>query len=231
MLETRDEAIVLRSQPLGESDLWVSLLSHEAGKQKTIAKGARVSKKRFGPCLDLGSILQVVYQESPRREWVLLKEASLLEKGLAWRNSWPTIVIGSYCLELVWRLLPEQKEASDKFIRLKRFLLELNETHALTQLMQFEWDWIELSGWKPDLSRCGVCGLPWQESEQWQWRLDCGEVLCPKCRQGERYLIPKDWDQNHFPLLQHVFDDYWEYLLGKSLVSKPLLQRIILEYK
>lgn len=231
MLDKKDEAIVLRGQPWGESDLLVQLFCHQGGKQKALVKGAKVSKKRFGTCLDLGSILQVVYQESPRREWVMLREAQPLTKKLAWREAFAAIVIGSYCLELASRLLPEQKESPEKFVRLRQLLLELDEKNGALQLIQFEWDWIVLSGWRPDLSHCGVCGLPWQESEHWQWRLDRGEVLCPKCRQGERYLIPRDWDQNHLPLLQGVFDDYWEYLLGKPLVSKQLLEKVILEYK
>lgn len=231
MLEEKDEAIVLRVQSFGESDLLVHLFCHQGGKQKALVKGAKVSKKRFGLSLDLGSLLQVVYQELPRREWIILKEAQTLTKKLAWREAFSSLVIGSYGLELAQRLLPEQKESQEKFVRFKQFLLELEPVNAFSQLIQLEWDWISLSGWKPDLSHCGVCALPWQESEQWQWRLDRGEVLCPKCRQGEKYVIPRDWDQRHFPLLQEVFDDYWETLLGKPLASKELLQKVLLEYK
>src|SRR5487761_2516332 len=48
----RSEAIVLRTWPLRESDLLVSLLTRDLGKVRGVAKAALKSRKRFGGALE-----------------------------------------------------------------------------------------------------------------------------------------------------------------------------------
>ena len=43
----RAEALVLRSAPLGEADLLVTLFTREAGKVRAVAKGARRSTAKL----------------------------------------------------------------------------------------------------------------------------------------------------------------------------------------
>ena len=49
----RDEAIVLRTQKLGEADRIVTLLTREHGKVRAVAKGVRRTSSRFGSRLDV----------------------------------------------------------------------------------------------------------------------------------------------------------------------------------
>lgn len=150
MRDKSDQAIVLRTIRYGEADKLVTLFLKETGKCKAMAKGATTSKRRFASILEAGAILHITFQESPRSEWLWLREASLLEHSPPWRRSWRGMVVAGFCLELAGRLLPENSKAKDKFELLGHLLRELNEANAIQQLLVFESNWIKASGMAPE---------------------------------------------------------------------------------
>ena len=48
----RDDAIVLRTHPLGEADRIITLLTRRHGKVRAVAKGVRRTGSRFGARLE-----------------------------------------------------------------------------------------------------------------------------------------------------------------------------------
>ena len=68
----QSEAIVLRTWPLRESDLLVSLLTRDLGKVRGVAKAALKSRKRFGGTLEPMTYVHAAYAERPRQELVRL---------------------------------------------------------------------------------------------------------------------------------------------------------------
>ncbi|MGB9284530.1 MAG: DNA repair protein RecO, partial [Candidatus Sulfotelmatobacter sp.] len=52
MALTESEAIVLRSYPLREADLLVTLFTRAEGKVRGVARSAKKSKRRFGGALE-----------------------------------------------------------------------------------------------------------------------------------------------------------------------------------
>ena len=136
-MEKRDQAIVLHSRNYGESDRIVTLFLSKDGKRTGMAKGARVSKKRFGATLELGALIELQYREGSQKHWLHLNEAALVERNPAWRTSWKTITIAGYCLELVAKMLPEGEKAPKKFEVLKHFLGHLKEPVVPAELFDF----------------------------------------------------------------------------------------------
>ena len=55
----RDEAIVLRTQKLGEADRIITLLTREHGRIRGVAKGVRRTKSKFGARLEPGSHVDI----------------------------------------------------------------------------------------------------------------------------------------------------------------------------
>lgn len=51
----RDEAIVLRTQKLGEADRIITMLTRDHGRIRGVAKGVRRTKSKFGARLEPGS--------------------------------------------------------------------------------------------------------------------------------------------------------------------------------
>ncbi|PMC75402.1 DNA repair protein RecO, partial [Brachybacterium sp. UMB0905] len=55
----RDDAIVLRTHPLGEADRIITLLTRRHGKVRAVAKGVRRTGSRFGARLEPFSLVDV----------------------------------------------------------------------------------------------------------------------------------------------------------------------------
>lgn len=195
-MEKQDEAIVLQTRPYSESDQIVTLFLREAGKRNAIAKGAKRSQKRFGPLLEIGSYLSLIYRESSRGDLLFLQEVSSLQRHLRWREAWQTIAVASYALEISSKLLPEGETNPSKFNLLKDFLSSLHLENARDSLLQFEFSSLSLAGWHPDLDQCGICSKRWEKT-------------------AERNVQP-------------ILDHYWEHILSKPLLSRKLLDEIVL---
>ena len=70
------EAIVLRTYPLREADLLVTLFTRNEGRVKGVARSAKKSKKRFGGALEPMTYVRSFYDDRERREL-----ARRLERG------------------------------------------------------------------------------------------------------------------------------------------------------
>ena len=93
----RDEAVVLRTQKLGEADRIITLLTREHGRVRGVAKGVRRTKSKFGaraffkninpffPILDSWSRVMV---HNEILDW------SEVGKGAIW--AFGTFAIGTY---------------------------------------------------------------------------------------------------------------------------------------
>jgi DNA repair protein RecO (recombination protein O) len=55
----RDEAIVLRTQKLGEADRIITMLTREHGRIRGVAKGVRRTMSKFGARLEPGSHVDI----------------------------------------------------------------------------------------------------------------------------------------------------------------------------
>lgn len=223
-----DQAIVLRNYPYGENDLIVSVWTKGEGRTQGIAKGGRHSKKRFANCLELGSRIQLIFEEKTGRDLIFLKEASLKRASPAWRNSYVTILAVSFVAELALKLLPERNPAGEKFELLENFLEEITEKEILKKLVAFEFCWLSLSGLAPNLEACGVCGISFEEHPRWQLLLERGEILCPRCWLGNKAIVSMEDIQFLSGNLQPIFDHYWHQTLGRPLVSAKLLSELVL---
>lgn len=242
----KDHAFVLKTTAYSESDLIVSLFTQEEGKINCIAKGARNSKRRFAGALDFGSYLEVVYEERFSRELKFLKEVSPVPFVTAWRQSFTTIAVAGYALELALRSLSEHQKSLNKFFLLKNFLQNLKEENSFADLLRWEYRWLSLSGWEPNLSRCGVCSLSVEEGESWQLLLERGELLCSQCQIGSGLLLskgllfwlkspenpaddgPKTAVKSGFKPLQDVFDLHWNKILGRPILARKLLDKALI---
>ena len=60
------EAIVLRTYPLREADLLVTLFTRAEGKVRGVARSAKKSKRRFGGALEPLTYVKVAYDDHER---------------------------------------------------------------------------------------------------------------------------------------------------------------------
>src|SRR5216683_4304241 len=74
-VEEASPAIVLRTRDYSESDRIVTLLTREFGKLSGIAKGAKVSRRRFERKLEVFSHVMLYFRRRPRGELVFITKA------------------------------------------------------------------------------------------------------------------------------------------------------------
>jgi DNA repair protein RecO (recombination protein O) len=152
------EAIVLRTYPLRESDLLVTLFTRLEGKVKGVARAAKKSKRRFGGALEPLTYVRAIYDDRERQELARLDSCEVIESPMATEVSYPRAVALGHVAELLDELMPD-REASDAVFRLSLAVLqELRGPKLWMAVTYFELWMTRLMGFLPELSECVVCG-------------------------------------------------------------------------
>jgi DNA repair protein RecO (recombination protein O) len=172
------EAIVLRTYPLRESDLLVTLFTRAEGKLHGVARAAKKSRKRFGGALEPLTIVRLHYEDREGRELTRLDSCEVLESPLAHEVSYPRAVALGHVAELLDELLPE-RESNDAVFRLALSVLSaLRSSQIWLPTTYFELWMTRLMGYLPDLSECLACGRPLNGSRAYFHILSDG-LMCP----------------------------------------------------
>lgn len=158
MALTESEAIVLRTYPMREADLLVTLFTRIEGKVRGVARSAKKSKRRFGGALEPLTHVRAFYDVRERQELVRLDACEVIESPLASAVTYARAVALGHIAELLDELLPD-REANDAIFR-----LTLSVLHVLTgadvwmPVTYFELWLTRLVGFLPELTECVDCG-------------------------------------------------------------------------
>ena len=172
------EAIVLRTYPLREADLLVTLFTRLEGKVRGVARAAKKSKRRFGGALEPLTYVRVYYEDRERQELTRLDSCDVLESPLAFEVSYPRAVALAHVAELLDELLPDREANDDAFRLVLSVLGGLREGDIWTPITYFELWMTRLMGYLPELSECVVCGRSLNESRAFFHVLSDG-LICP----------------------------------------------------
>jgi DNA repair protein RecO (recombination protein O) len=152
------EAIILRTYPLREADLLVTLFTRLEGKVHGVARSAKKSKRRFGGALEPLTYVRAYYEDREGQELARLDSCEVLESPLASEVTYARAVALGHVAELLDELLPE-REPNDAVFRLALSVLAgLRGSDVWLPLTYFELWMTRLMGYLPELSECIVCG-------------------------------------------------------------------------
>jgi len=152
------EAIVLRSYPMREADLLVTLFTRAEGKVRGVARSAKKSKRRFGGALEPMTYVRAFYDVKERQELVRLDACEVLESPMAAEVGYARAVGLAHVAELLDELLPD-REANDAIFRLAVSVLRaMNGPEIWMPVTYFELWLTRLVGFLPELTECIVCG-------------------------------------------------------------------------
>src|SRR5207247_3357950 len=152
------EAIVLRTYPLREADLLVTLFTRLEGKVRGVARSAKKSKRRFCGALEPLTYVRVYYDDRERQELVRLDSCDVLESPLANQVGYPRAVALGHVAEVLDELLPD-REANDAVFRLAlSTLAQLQGQEFWLPVTYFDLWMSRLMGYLPELSECLNCG-------------------------------------------------------------------------
>ena len=177
----RDEAVVLRTQRLGEADRIVTLLTRHHGRIRAVAKGVRRTKSRFGARLEPFSHIDVQLHEGRSLDIVTQVE-SLTAFGAEIVDDYGRWTVGQAILETAERLTPEEHQP-----QIQQYLLLIGALRALSAkehdaelvLDAFLLRSLSVAGWAPSFDACVKCG---QEGPHPWFHVPSGGALCAQCR-------------------------------------------------
>jgi len=173
------EAIVLRTYPLREADLLVTLFTRAEGKVRGVARAAKKSKRRFGGALEPLTYVRAHYEDRERQELARLDSCEVLESPLATEVSYVRAVALGHVAELLDELLPD-REANDAVFRLALSVLAgLRGSDVWMPVTYFELWITRLMGYLPELSECIICGRTLNRSRAFFHALADG-LMCPE---------------------------------------------------
>jgi len=182
MVLKESEAIVLRTYPLREADLLVTLFTRTEGKVHGVARSAKKSRRRFGGALEPLTLVRAHYEDRERRELARLDSCEVLESPLASEVTYPRAVALAHVAELLDELLPD-REPNDAVFRLALAVLSgLRGSDVWLPITYLQLWMTRLMGYLPDLAECMACGRTLNGSRAFFHALSDGFV----CRDDKR---------------------------------------------
>lgn len=152
-----DQGIVLRSYPFGEADRVVVLLSPNNGKIRTVAKGVRKTKSRFGGRLEPFTHVDLILYEG--RNLDIITQAAVLEHFPRLRGDLDAVVAAGTMVEAVDAVAQEDEAAIRLFLLLQRGLKSLEVGNRGVDLItSFLLKIADVVGVAPSLLQCASCG-------------------------------------------------------------------------
>ena len=175
----QSEAIVLRTYPLREADLLVTLFTRAEGKLKGVARAAKKSRRRFGGALEPLTLVRAHYDGREGKELARLDSCDILWSPMSDELDYPRVVALEHVAEMLDELLPD-REANDAIFRLAVSVLhELRSGEIWIPLTYFQLWLVRLVGFLPELSACLACGRTLNSDRAYYHALADG-LMCPE---------------------------------------------------
>ncbi|MGY5764646.1 DNA repair protein RecO [Brachybacterium sp. DNPG3] len=201
----RDDAIVLRTHPLGEADRIITLLTRRHGKVRAVAKGVRRTGSRFGARLEPFTLVDV--QLHAGRSLHTVTQVMTIEAFAGpICEDYGRFTAASAMLETADRLTDEVVDPSPRgFLMLVGALraMAARTVPAPLVLDSYLLRTLALSGWAPELRVCASCGAP---GPHHALDIRAGGLVCTPCRRPGAiavrqsaiehmiFLLAGDWD-------------------------------------
>ncbi|SDQ04649.1 DNA replication and repair protein RecO [Quadrisphaera sp. DSM 44207] len=202
----RDEAVVLRTQKLGEADRIVTLLTRHHGRVRAVAKGVRRTRSKFGARLEPFMLVDV--QLHAGRSLDVVTQAEVLGPyGSALAADYPRYTAAAAMAETAERLTEVEREpATQQFLLLVGALrtLAAGGHEASLVLDAYLLRSMAVAGWAVSLRDCARCGAPGPHRA---FAVAAGGAVCPQCRPPGSSAP----DPATFVLLSALLSGDWEH--------------------
>lgn len=172
-----DQGIVLRSYPFGDADRVVVLLSPNHGKIRTVAKGVRKTKSRFGGRLEPFTHVDLVLYEG--RSLDTITQVAVLEPFPRLREDLDAVVAAGTMVEAADAVAQEGETSTRLFLLLQRGLKALEGGQRSQDLItSYLLKLADVVGVAPSLTRCASCGRP---DDLHRFSFGGGGSVCDRC--------------------------------------------------
>lgn len=175
------EAIVIGGHNLGEADRIIPFFTRKLGKVRAVARGARRVRSRYGGTLELFTLGQLVFFESPNRTLHKINEFSVIEPFAGLKADLGRLGRGAYLVELAGASV-EDGESNEEIFLLLRDALTLLVLHDEPRLVRsFEIRLLRIVGYLLELYRCLVCRSVLEQGAASAISPTRGGLVCFRC--------------------------------------------------
>jgi DNA repair protein RecO (recombination protein O) len=222
------EAIIIAHREYGEADRFVRIFTLENGKLNTLAKGVRKIKSHKAAHLEPFTHASLVLARG-HTFWIVT-QADTLSNYPNIREDLEKTADASYILELIDRVSSEGQPEQSLF-RLLLDTLKRIETSEDTfnAIRNFEFRFLDISGFRPDLTNCVSCKKTIEAQDQYFSPLQ-GGVLCPKCGPFDDKAVRASMDALRY--MRHFQRSPYRDIAGVTVPDKVRveMQRIMSVY-
>lgn len=176
----RDLAVVLRTYKLGEADRIAVLLTRRSGKVRSVVKGVRRTRSKFGSRLEPGSHIEVQLHEG-RGELDIVTQAESVEHYKFIREDLSRLTRASALLEAVDQLSIEREPNQRLFDMLVGGLRTIEDRNPPMVIGAFFLKLLSVEGVAPALNSCIECD---SSEGPFVWAVDSGGIRCRSCGNG-----------------------------------------------
>ncbi len=239
----RDQAVVLRTQKLGEADRIITLFTKEHGRLRAVAKGVRRTKSKFGARLEPTSFVDL--QLYAGKTFDIVTQAQSIENfGEALATDYKNWTTANSILEAAERFTENEHEPA-----LQQFNLVVGALRALAHdtydssliLDAYLLRSLGVAGFAPSMTTCSKCDLPGPHK---YFSLVGGGSVCVDCRPSAAAtpapqtlslmanLMTGDWngavesEPRSRREASGLIAAYLQWHLERGLRSLPLVERI-----
>lgn len=179
----RDRGIVLRTYKSGEADRIVVFLTEEHGKVRSIAKGVRKTRSKFGGRLEPLSLLDVQFHRG--RDLDVVSQVETVDSTGNVFGDLDSMTEAIAVLEAVDQLVPDREPVPHMFRMLVGARRTLLTRPSPLVVPAFLWKLLASEGVHPVLDRCSLCDeVPAPGTEFGTFDVRHGGVTCAACRAG-----------------------------------------------
>lgn len=181
MRHRRDEAYVLGTHDLGDTDVIVTLVAEHAGRVRGVAPSARRSRRRFGGALEPLSRVQASWVEREGRELHRIESLDL-ERSFARMQADPVLQAACAIVGDIAAKVSREEQPDPTGFRLLGAVLEALEggLDPWVAIRYFEYWTLKVHGVLPDLDACAACESPLPAGGPVRL-LDSGGCGCDAC--------------------------------------------------
>jgi DNA repair protein RecO (recombination protein O) len=239
----RDQAIVLRTQKLGEADRIITLFTRDHGRLRAVAKGVRRTKSRWGARLEPASHVDLLLYSG--KTFDVVSQAETIENyGDVISQDYQQWTIASSILEAAERFTAQEQEPA-----LQQFLLVSGALKALAHktydpsliLDAYLLRSLSVAGYAPSLTNCSRCDAPGPHK---YFSLVGGGSVCTECKPSAAAtptpatlslmsdLLTGDWsgavesENKSRREASGLIAAYLQWHLERGLRSLPMVERI-----
>ncbi|MBF0473892.1 MAG: DNA repair protein RecO, partial [Nitrospirae bacterium] len=168
---------ILKSFPLGEADLIVTIYTLDYGLVRVFAKSPRKTKSRFGSSLEPFSYNKITFLGNEDNHLPRLIQADIIYPFQSLRDNLKCYIKSTEILEVTLNLQPERLIVKELFYILLDTLKKLDsECNTNRWNLFYKIKLLKYSGLAPELSGCVICNCAGRT-----FYIHEGAVICEDC--------------------------------------------------